>query len=223
MLTERHFQDCAVIFDFDGTLADTLEDVRIIVNSMAEKYHYRVVEKHELEQLRSHTLNSLIKFLGMRYIHVPLVLAEGLKKFKDHVASLPLIDNIVPALRQIRQQVGTTGILTSNSADNIADFLRLHQISELFDFTKATSRLTGKERHLKALIKQRKLDKNRVIYVGDEVRDLEAAAHAGVRSIAVSWGYNNAETLQKAQPHALVHTPQQLWPVIEALLKQNAR
>jgi phosphoglycolate phosphatase len=51
-------------------------------------------------------------------------------------------------------------------------------------------------------------------YIGDEVRDIAAAAHAGIRSIAVSWGYSDRETLAAERPDHLVDAPEELVRII---------
>ena len=48
-----------------------------------------------------------------------------------------------------------------------------------------------------------------VIYVGDEVRDITGAKNAGVKVIAVAWGYNSRELLEKHKPDFPVDTPQE--------------
>jgi phosphoglycolate phosphatase len=54
------------------------------------------------------------------------------------------------------------------------------------------------------------LDRNHVLYIGDETRDIEAAHKAGVRVAAVTWGYNNAEMLKRFSPDYLVSRPHEL-------------
>ena len=54
-----------------------------------------------------------------------------------------------------------------------------------------------------------------IIYVADEVRDIEAARKAGVKIICVSWGYNDKSSLEKNNPDALVDNTDQLFAVIK--------
>jgi len=53
-----------------------------------------------------------------------------------------------------------------------------------------------------------------VYFVGDEIRDMEAGKKAKVKTVAVSWGYNTAESLQKENPDYLIDSPQELEKII---------
>ena len=60
------------------------------------------------------------------------------------------------------------------------------------------------------ILKQKKIEKKDVFYVCDEVRDIAAAKKSGIKSIAVVWGYNSEEALQKEEPEFMIKTPQEL-------------
>jgi phosphoglycolate phosphatase-like HAD superfamily hydrolase len=51
--------------------------------------------------------------------------------------------------------------------------------------------------------------------VGDSASDIHAAKEAGVKSIAVTWGHQSAKTLLRANPDYLVHSPTELYELIE--------
>ena len=59
-----------------------------------------------------------------------------------------------------------------------------------------------------------KLSKSDVYFVGDEVRDIEAGKKAGIKTIAVSWGYNTKDALAKEQPDYIIDTPLDLKTVV---------
>jgi phosphoglycolate phosphatase len=74
------------------------------------------------------------------------------------------------------------------------------------------ARLFGKDRLLRHI---QALGHERLIYVGDETRDIEAAKRAGAKSIAVAWGYNNAAILKRHNPDKLVFEPSEITGCIE--------
>ena len=91
------------------------------------------------------------------------------------------------------------GILTSNSSQNVKEFLKNHQL-DVFDFTHSVSKFWGKSSGLKRLIRKYKLKPDHLLYIGDEIRDLEAAKKAGIRFAAVTWGYNSSKALKACHP-----------------------
>ena len=85
-----------------------------------------------------------------------------------------------------------------------------HQCQDYFDAIVGGVSLFKKAGELKKIKKQYSIDHNDIVYVGDETRDIIAAKKVGVRSVAVSWGYNSESALKDLQPDILVKTPEQL-------------
>ena len=83
-----------------------------------------------------------------------------------------------------------------------------------FDFIYTGKSVFGKSHMINKVIKQRMIGKNDVVYVCDEVRDLEAARKSGIKSIAVTWGYNTKNVLVKENPDFLADTPTELRSII---------
>jgi phosphoglycolate phosphatase len=113
------------------------------------------------------------------------------------------------ALRVLAGKRYELGILSSNSTQNIQRFLARNQL-QLFAHIEGGSSMLGKARGLRKLMKARKLDPSSVLYVGDEVRDVEAAHEAGVSSVAVSWGYADRAALAARKPTHLIDRPEDL-------------
>ena len=95
------------------------------------------------------------------------------------------------------------GILTSNTEENVRQFLSKNEL-EFFDFIRAGKSVFGKSHMINKIIKQNQTEKNNVFYVCDEVRDIEAAKKSGIKSIAVTWGYNTEDALVKEKPDFIV-------------------
>lgn len=205
-----------VIFDFDGTLADTLEETRKIYNRMAADYKLREVHEDELPQLRHLSLKDLLDHLGIPSRRVPMLLAKGTRLLRGNIASLPLIKGMEEILPILRPRVQSFGILTSNASENVELFLEAHGIRGLFDFISSTSKLTGKSRHLRAICKTFSLRPQEMLYVGDEIRDLKASQKAGVPVAGVTWGFNSRESLAAEQPQYVLDRPGQFLEIIRA-------
>lgn len=197
----------ALVFDFDGTIADTLGETRRIFNTIAPDYGIRQVEEHELSQLRHMSLKQLLGHLGIPKRRVPVLIARGTGLMRAGIAQMPLIEGMGDVLTRMRERVDGFGILTSNVAENVDLFLRSHGLREHFDFISSTSKLTGKAKHLKAIRKTFSLRAEEMLYVGDELRDVKAAKKAKIPIAAVSWGFNSHESLAAEKPEHLFRHP----------------
>lgn len=199
-----------IIFDFDGTIADTLEEGRRIFNVIAPDQGIRTISKDEIEGMRGYSISEFIRHMGISTTKVPVFIARGTKMMRQSIGGLPLIEGVGEVLQTLRPEVERFGILTSNAVENVEVFLDSHGIRGLFDFVWSTSKLTGKSRYLTAARKEFGLKAEEILYVGDEVRDLKAAKKAGVASAGVTWGFNSRAVLSMENPDHLIGQPSEL-------------
>jgi len=88
----------------------------------------------------------------------------------------------------------------------------------VFDFIYSEGDIFNKADKMKTLLEERKLNPESVFYVGDETRDIEAARAAGIKMIAVSWGFNKEEILKKENPDYLIRKPEELVSLLNGFL-----
>ena len=196
-----------LVFDFDGTIADTLGETRRIFNKIAPDYGIREVAEHELDHLRHLSLKELLDHLDIPKRRVPSLISRGTSMMRGNIAELKLIDGMPEVLVELRRHVRSFGILTSNATANVDLFLRTHGLREQFDFISSTSKLTGKSKHLKAIRKTFSVQSDEMLYIGDELRDVKASQKAGIPIAAVTWGFNSRESLAAAKPDYLFDQP----------------
>jgi len=203
-----------IIFDFDGTLADTLEESRRIYNQLTADYSLREVSAEELPGLRHFSLLELLDHLNIPKRRVPSLLSRGTALMRGNITRLPLIPGIREIIPVLRSRATAFGILTSNATANVDLFLRAHGLREHFDFISSTSKLTGKSKHLRAIRKTFSLQEEEMVYVGDEIRDIRAARKAGIPVAAVTWGFNSPESLVAEAPTHVITIPDELLDLI---------
>ncbi len=206
-----------VIFDFDGTIADTMESARIAYNEIAASSGFKQITPEDIPILREEKLSNILKILGVSKLQAPGLLIKGRALIREKLASIPLIDGMDGVLHSLGLHVKQIGILTSNSSDNVQLFLEANDLSDCVDFIQSTSTLSGKSKCLKRIIKSSEKDgrgKSGMIYVGDEVRDIESCHKAGTDIAAVTWGFNANTALADAKPSYLIDEPSELLKVI---------
>ena len=196
-----------LVFDFDGTIADTLGETRRIFNIIAPDYGIRQVAEDELDQLRHFSLKELLLHLKIPKRRVPALIARGTGMMRSNIEELKLIDEMGPVLVEMRRHVRSFGILTSNATANVDLFLKNHGLRDQFDFISSTSKLTGKSKHLKAIRKTFSLRAEEMLYIGDELRDIKASQKAGIPIAAVTWGFNSKPSLAAQKPNYLFDKP----------------
>ncbi len=194
-----------LVFDFDGTIADTLPRILAISNRLAPDFGYRQVPDNEIEMLRSVRSREALKLLQIPMLRIPAI---AIRMKAELQKEMHLIQPI-SSMKEVLIELGVTyrlGIITSNSESNVEQFLNANDMA-FFEFVYSSSSLFGKNRVLKRLLKKRQLQREDTIYIGDETRDVDAAQKTGIDMIAVSWGANTADALAQLNPQHLIHHP----------------
>ncbi len=203
-----------LVFDFDGTIADSYDTFVTIINRLAPEFGYKPVSEEKLKQLRHLDSQQIIKQSEVSLFKVPSLLRRVKKEMAQEIHNVVPIRGMEAALMEIKEQGNTLGILTSNTEKNVVAFLQNHQLEHIFDFIYPGISLFGKDRIINKLIRKHKLLRETMIYVGDETRDIDAAKKSQIQVIAVGWGFNAPEILKQHQPDFLINNPSQLQNVI---------
>lgn len=205
-----------VIFDFDGTLADTLGEALEVVNGLAPRYGFTPVDHELAATLRGLEVREALKRVGLPARKVPSLLLEIRRAMRHRLARVRPVEGIPQALDALRHHGATLGILTSNAEENVREFLERSGLASRFLFVTGSTSLFGKARRLRALLADRSPDQRRqAIYVGDEARDIEAAQRVGIRSAAVLWGAHTRALLEKHDPDWILASPHELLRLCE--------
>lgn len=208
-----------VIFDFDGTLANTVDLVVRLYNEHSDEFGYQEIEQSEFPMLRRMGYKKAMKLKGIRYGAVPKMLLKIGREMRQHMGEVEPYDGVVEVLEKLRSDGFSIGVLTSNNAALVKDFFNRHSFPK-FDFIVSEKTYFGKEKALKRIMKRFELRKEQVLYIGDEPRDVTACHKAGIQVIAVTWGIGGEESFEKNIPSELVRSPQELLDTIEKLSQE---
>lgn len=206
-----------VLFDFDGTIADTLDAILAIANRLSGEFGYKKSTREDIEAFRNLDSMQIIKTSGIPLVKLPFLLQMVKLELNQEIKNLKPIAGIVEVLQSLKKNGKTLGIVSSNSKENVKIFLENNGLKELFDFVYSGSTLFGKNKIIKKFLRQEQLKPEEVIYVGDETRDIEAAKKIKLKVVAVSWGFNSKEVLVKEEPDLAIDHPQELIGAIDFL------
>lgn len=206
-----------IIFDFDGTIADSLDTLVTISNRLAAQLGYKQTSQSELAQLKNLTSREIIKQSGISIFKVPFLLRKVKAEMSSEIKTLSLFSGMRETLIELENLGHKLVIISSNSKSNILAFLEHNNLENIFYYIYSGTTVFGKDKVINKFIKQENINVADVIYVGDETRDIESAKKSKVVAIAVSWGFNTKEALVKENPDFLIEQPQELISVVEKL------
>lgn len=202
-----------VIFDFDGTLADTFDLIFAITNRLSVEFGYKQARKEEIPEIEKLSPLQVINQSGISIFKVPFLLRRIRAEFQKEINNVSLFSGIKEMLLALKQQGYKLGIITSNGHKNVEFVLQKYDLL-IFDFLISGTTLFGKDKVIKKYLKAENIQPEEIVYIGDEARDINASKKAKVKVIAVTWGFNSREVLSEYQPNALVDRPQELIEVI---------
>lgn len=202
-----------LVFDFDGTIADTIEEALIILNELSKEYGFKKMRKEDLAGAKDMTARQFVKHLDIPRLKVPRILSEGKTRLRAHIDQVEPCQGMVDLIKSARDEFETIGILTSNSQENVELFLKKNEI-EVFDFISTISKLSGKAKNLKAIMRTFNLHPKELLFIGDELRDIKAAKKAEVPIAAVAWGFNSEKSLRQADPTYVVNDIETLYDIL---------
>jgi phosphoglycolate phosphatase len=204
------------VFDFDGTLANSIALGLEVYNEYAPKYKSDPISLDEFPELRKHTYAEAMKMKHIRLSMLPAMILQLRKVMKDRMDSVQPYDGIVPVLEELTALGYKLAVVTSNAADLVEQFLERHNFPP-FEFVWAEKNLFGKDKALRHIIKRKKIAASQMIYVGDEPRDVVACKKVGIKVVGVSWGLGGREGFHIAAPDLLVDETSQLTDAIKRL------
>lgn len=209
-------KQATIIFDFDGTLANSVDLIFNLYNGHAEQFGYLPVHKSEIPKLRRMGYKKAMKLKNIRYRTVPRIILTLSRKMRARMNEVKPYDGIIDTLHALQQQGFSIGVLTTNQTPLVKEFFITHGFPS-FDFVVSEKTMFGKEKALKKIIRRFDLSPEQVLYVGDEPRDVQASRKAGIQVIGVSWGLGGEEGFEAATPDAVVKTPKELLATISKM------
>jgi len=197
-----------VIFDFDGTLADSLPFLLSCLGELARTHGFREPSPDEWPRLRAGSLTELLASLRIPLWQVPRIARHYRRLLAQRGEAVTPFAEIPSILERLRAAGLQLGLATSNSAASVRQVLP--DAPHLFSDGEFDIPLLGKARRLSRLLRRQGIAAAESLYVGDELRDLQAARRAGLPCAAVAWGYGCATRLREQRPDLFFERPADL-------------
>ncbi len=191
-----------VVFDFDGTLADSLDWLASVLPETAARFRFSHVGPDKHDYLRSLDAGELLQYLKIPAWKLPIVTLYLRRRMARETDKIPLYPGVREMLEDLAFGRPDLALLSSNSRDNVVRILG-PDLSLCIDLFHCEVPYLGKTHQFGNLLKKSGYHPSEMLYIGDETRDLEAARSHGVHFGAVAWGFNKPNAFLKYQPEYL--------------------
>lgn len=204
-----------VVFDFDGTLADTV-DLLVEASRAVLRYEgYEEAASADLEALRDmHPLRAL-ETVGIPLRAVPGLVRRLRRELRRRSTEVELVDEVPAFIEALHGSGFTLGIMSSNSPTLIRSVIERSEVARFFSFVARGGAIRDRARRLSRVVRRYSGLAERWIFVGDEIRDLEAASKCDIPFVGVDWGVASLEALASAGARQIVKSWSELAEVLE--------
>ena len=173
--------------------------MRSIFNDLAEEHGFRRVEPHEYDRFRDLHGPTLLRELGLPLWKLPRVVSGMRRRMAEHRGTLSTFPGIGEMLRRLAVGGVQLAVVSSNSRENVERVLGAESAKRIAHFACGVS-MFGKATKLRQVLRQSGVQKQHAIFIGDEIRDGEAAHKAQIAFGAVIWGQHSVEALRAQKP-----------------------
>lgn len=186
-------------------------------NEVAEQHGFKKFTPAEQERLRDLTGLPLLKALNLPLWKLPRVVSGMRSLMAQHIHQFSPFDGIGRMLQRLSHDGALLAVVSSNSRENVEHILGGY--SSLIDHYACGASMFGKAGKLSKVARGAKVAPQDALYIGDEIRDGEAARKAGMAFGAVAWGQNSEPALRALGPTEFFATVEE---IAETLCRDSA-
>ena len=210
-----------IIFDMDGTILDTLEDLQSSLNHALALSGFAV---RSLDEVRSFVGNGIGKLIERSLpasslpAHFEKVYGDFMAHYTIHCTDLTRPYAGIPQLISTLRKKGCQTAVVSNKADAAVGELCRRYFPGLFDY--AIGEREGLARKPEAdlvnfVLKELNCPKEKTVYIGDSEVDIATAQNAGLDAIIVDWGFRDTAFLKKQGAKTIASSPEEILALLE--------
>jgi phosphoglycolate phosphatase-like HAD superfamily hydrolase len=217
ILDGKTFFMALIIFDFDGVLADTLDDLIQFGQEVCDELGVKhVVKKDDLSNLEIMSFASFGRACEVPENLVDEFVQSCLKRFAEKKSPPAIFNGLSNIVRNFSIN-NAIAIITTNSSQNVNAFLVEHGLSGCIHAVYGEDSPGSKAQKISIARNQLSADikQESVFMVGDSLSDIRAAKETATTSIAVTWGHQSLEYLLSGDPDYVVNFPHDLIKIIE--------
>ena len=209
-----------IVFDMDGTILDTLEDLK---NSMNYTLRLHNMPERTLDEIRSFVGNGIRKLIeravpsGTSNDKIDIIHKDFMKHYEVHCADFTKPYNGVNDLIKELRKRGYKTAVVSNKADPAVQDLCIQYFPDLFDLAIGERPEIAKKPApdmVNSALEQLQISKEDAVYIGDSDVDVATARNSRLDMIAVDWGFRTREFLVEQGAEIIVSKPEEILELV---------
>lgn len=213
-----------VVFDLDGTLLNTIDDLADACNFVCRNNGWQEHTTEEIKSMVGHGIPNLVERFSPEDQRSPLLLMSTLSKFSEYYGKHNLdktrpYPGIAELLGSLKEK-GLKLAVYSNKADEFSRHIVEHFFSGTFDIVRGklpAVPVKPDPTGLNALLRELDARRPETLFVGDSDVDIETAHNARLHACGVTWGFRSRQELEAQHPEHLADSPEAL----EAWILEN--
>lgn len=209
-----------IVFDMDGTILDTLEDLKNSMNHTLRLYN---MPERTLDEIRSFVGNGIRKLIeravpeGTSEHRIYEIQGDFMKHYGEHCADFTRpYDGVNELVAQLRNRGYKTAVV-SNKADGAVQELCVQYFPNLFDLAIGERPELAKKPApdmVNLALEQLQISKEKAVYIGDSDVDVATAKNSHLDMIAVDWGFRTREFLREQGAEIIVSRPEEILELV---------
>lgn len=213
-----------IIFDLDGTLVNSIEDIADSMNVVLEASNYPTHFYATYETFIGNGIRNLVSKAipasAKTEQEIDRVYTAMFDHYKDNCTNKTSVYKGVLKLLKTVHSYGIKMAVLSNKVDGLTKKVVAEKLPTIFEPVIGMTTEALKKPNPKVVLtmcKSLDLDLKKTMYIGDSTIDIQTAKNAGLISVAVTWGFQPAEALLAENPDYVIETPQELIYLLDLL------
>jgi phosphoglycolate phosphatase len=204
-----------VIFDWDGTLMDSVDRIVSSMQSAAKTVGLDVPSNDEVKQIIGLSLTVALEelFIPITKDQIEAMLVQYKYQYLEgDNTPTPLFENALSLLTELQQKSMLLAVATGKGREGLHRVLTLSETSHFFHTTRCAGEMPSKPdpTMLNSILEELDVSPNEAIMIGDTSHDLAMAQNANIDSIGVTFGVHDTQVLKQYEPKAIVHSLNEL-------------
>jgi phosphoglycolate phosphatase len=213
-----------IIFDLDGTLVNSIEDISDSMNVVLKASDYPIHTYETYETFIGSGIRNLVSKAIPSSVNTEQEIDSAfiamLDHYKDNCTNKTSAYKGIPKLLKTLYSYGIKMAVLSNKADGLTKKVVTDKLPSIFKPVIGLTSESLKKPNPEVLLsicEKLELDIKKTFYIGDSVIDIQTAKNAGLISVVVTWGFQSKENLLMENPDYVIETPQELLYLLDLL------
>ena len=188
-----------LIFDFDGTLANSFPWVLGILDELAEKFKAIPIDHSKINEIKNYPPRKIMKMHNVPIWKLPAILKFTRSRMVTQGDGILRFDGVDTLLRSLKERDIQMALVTTNTCETVRRVLG-EDLYNLFQLFEDKVSIFGKPAALKRIARKSGFNRSEMLAIGDEIRDIDAAKKVSIPFGAVSWGFSTLEAFASRAP-----------------------